>query len=236
MQAARAEVQSLASCQVLQGSHAPLRVQFLGCVAYQPVLELQESLVAAKLAGELADDLLLLEHEAVYTLGRGAAEADLRGAPTITGVPMFRVGRGGGVTFHGPGQLVGYPIVHLRPSRDVQRYVRVLERSLISTCEGLGIEACARPGETGVWVGEEKIASIGIGVRRGIAYHGVALNVTTDLTFFDRIVPCRTAGLRMTSIMRSLGCSPPMTSVADRFAESFAAAFFGGVCDGGRIA
>lgn len=202
-----------------------LRVRFLGRVRYAQALAMQEELIAAKIAGDDRDDLLLLEHEAVYTLGRSANAADLLDAPVETGAPVFRIGRGGGVTFHGPGQLVGYPIVHLRPSRDVHRYIRMLERSLTATCAELGVDAGVRPGETGVWVGEEKIASIGIGVRHGIAFHGVALNVDTDLTYFDRIVPCRSAALRMTSLERRLGVAPPLELVAHRFGKCFAACF-----------
>lgn len=200
-----------------------LRVRFLGSIAYERALAMQEALVAEKISGDDGDDLLLLEHEAVYTLGRAANAADLLDAPAETGAAVFRIGRGGGVTFHGPGQLVGYPIVHLRPSRDVHRYIRLLERSLIETCAGFGVDAGVRQGETGVWVGDEKIASIGIGVRRGIALHGVALNVSTDLSYFDRIVPCRTVGMRMTSLLRQCGAAPPLESVAVRFGRCFAA-------------
>jgi lipoate-protein ligase B len=201
-----------------------LGARYLGRVPYGPVLAMQESMVAAKLGGDSSEgDLLLLEHEAVYTLGRAASEADLLGAADRTGVPVFRVGRGGGVTFHGPGQLVGYPIVHLGPSRDVHGFIRKLEASLIATCAELGVAARVVEGQTGIWIGREKIAAIGIGVRRGVAWHGVALNVSTDLSYFDAIVPCRTPGLPMTTLERQLGWAPRVEEVAERFAACLGA-------------
>ena len=173
-----------------RGAAAGLRVRRLGRVPYASALRLQEELVAAKLAGEREDDLLLVEHDAVYTLGRGADERDLRGTPARLGVPVFRIGRGGGATYHGPGQMVAYPIVHLRHGRDVHRYVRGLENALIATLAGFGVAAHTVASETGVWTAAGKIASIGIGVRRGVSFHGVALNVCTDLDYFRQIVPC----------------------------------------------
>jgi lipoyl(octanoyl) transferase len=201
----------------------PLRVRFLGRCDYEEALLLQESLVAAKIGGDEVDDLLLLEHPPVYTLGRGADEGDLLGAPRRMRVPVHRVGRGGGATFHGPGQLVAYPIVRLRPSgRDVHRYIRALEQALIATCARFGASAGVRPGITGVWVEDEKIASIGIGVRRGIAYHGVALNVTTELSYFEQIVPCRAADTKVTSLQKETGIAVAVQRVAGVFAECFA--------------
>jgi lipoate-protein ligase B len=201
-----------------------LRVRFLGLCDYAAALRLQESLLAAKIAGDEVDDLLLLEHPPVYTLGRGAEEADLLGTPQRLGVPVHRVGRGGGATFHGPGQLVAYPIVRLRPSsRDVHRYIRALEQVLIATCARFGVVAVARSGSTGVWVEEEKIASIGIGVRRGIAYHGVALNVTTELSYFQQIVTCREANMKVTSLQKQTGTALAIEDVAGTFAQNFAA-------------
>ena len=200
-----------------------LRVHELGCVPYAEALALQESLVAANAGGAADDELLLLEHPPVYTLGRGADATDLLGAPERLGVPVYRVGRGGGATFHGPGQLVAYPIVRLRAAgRDVHRYVRTLEAALIATCEEFGVTAVAPVGQTGVWVGEHKIASIGIGVRRGIAYHGVALNVSTDLSFFAHIVPCRQSGLAVTSLAEILETLPSVALVGSVFAEHLA--------------
>jgi lipoyl(octanoyl) transferase len=207
-----------------------LGVRELGCVPYGEALSLQESLLAARAAGERGDELLLLEHPPVYTLGRGADAADLCGAPERLGVPVYRVGRGGGATFHGPGQLVGYPIVRLRAAgRDVHRYVRGLEAALVATCARLGVTACAPRGQTGVWADGRKLASIGIGVRRGVAYHGVALNVSTDLSYFAHIVPCRTSGLAVTSLAQILAAPPPLSMVGRVFAECLAAQLG---CDG----
>jgi lipoate-protein ligase B len=207
------------------GHAPPLHVRYLGRVAYETALELQESALAAKIAGDPADDLILLEHPPVYTLGRGASAADLQAAPAGRDVPVHRVGRGGGATFHGPGQLVSYPIVCLRPSgRDVHRYIRALERVLVGTCAKMGVNAQAAAGQTGVWVGERKIGSIGIGVRRGVAFHGTALNVAGDLSLFAPIVVCRSPGLRVTSVEAELGWAPPIERVAVFYAETFAAA------------
>jgi lipoyl(octanoyl) transferase len=203
-----------------------LTVHDLGVAPYAEALALQENLVARKIAGEADDYLLLLEHPPVYTLGRGADAQDLRGADQLMGVPVFRVSRGGGVTFHGPGQLVAYPILTLhRGGRDVHRYVRTLEDVLIGVCAEFGIVAERQPGLTGVWTGGAKIASIGIGVRRWTTFHGIALNVSTDLRFFTRIVPCRMPDVRMTSMAVELGAAPPVRDVAMRFAARFRVAF-----------
>ena len=203
-----------------------LAVRDLGVCPYETALVLQEELLARRVAGDIEDQLILLEHPAVYTLGRGADAEDLRGADQILGVPVFRVSRGGGVTFHGPGQLVAYPIITLRRGgRDVHRYVRTLEEVLIGVCGDFGITAARRDGLTGVWVGDAKIASIGIGVRRWTTFHGVALNVSTDLRFFAHVVPCRMPDVRMTSMAVELGAAPSMTAVAARFEDRFRAAF-----------
>jgi lipoate-protein ligase B len=192
---------------------------------YQEALTLQEELLAAKIAGAPLDYLLIVEHEAVYTLGRGANEAELLGAPERLGVPVFRVGRGGGVTYHGPGQLVVYPIMRLsRGGRDVQRYVRNLEQVIVETCRRYGVSAIARPELTGVWVGDCKIASIGIGVKRWITYHGLALNVSTDLKYFEDVVPCRMPSLRMTTLEAVMGRCISLQEVADTLIDCFTAA------------
>jgi lipoate-protein ligase B len=198
-----------------------LVVRDLGTCPYAAALALQEDLVSRKLAGDLQDYLLLLEHQPVYTLGRGADAADLLGADRSLGVPSFRIGRGGGVTFHGPGQLVAYPILTLRHARDVHRYVRTLEEVLIRTCADFGLTAGRRDGLTGVWVRDRKIASIGVGVRRWTTFHGVALNVTTDLRFFTPIIPCRMPDVRMTSIALELGMAPAMADVRSAFVGAF---------------
>jgi len=194
-------------------------VRELGLLPYATALAMQEALAAGNASGENGDEILLLEHPPVYTLGRGADAADLQGAPERLGVPVHRVGRGGGATFHGPGQMVAYPIVRLRAAgRDVHAYVRSLEAALIATCAHFGVSAEAPSGQTGVWADGRKLASIGIGVRRGVAYHGVALNVTTDLTFFAHIVPCRTSGLAVVNLADLLGWSPSLVEVGRVFA------------------
>jgi lipoate-protein ligase B len=203
-----------------------LVVRELGTCAYATALALQEEILARKIAGDANDYLLLLEHEPVYTLGRGADGADLLGADHGLGIPSFRVSRGGGVTFHGPGQLVAYPLLTLgRGGRDVHRYVRALEEVLIRVCRGFSTAAGRREGLTGVWVGTAKIASIGVGVRRWTTFHGVALNVSTDLSFFARIVPCRMPDVRMTSLAIELGFTPAMGEVRNAFVHEFCSVF-----------
>jgi lipoate-protein ligase B len=221
---------------------ASLVVHDLGLCAYAAALALQEELVARKIGGTAGSDtaasdtaashadtddhLLVLEHQPVYTLGRGADAADLLGADQRLGVPVFRVGRGGGVTFHGPGQLVAYPILTLaQAGRDVHGYVRRLEAVLIDVCAAFGIVAQRRDGITGVWVGAAKIASIGVGVRRWTTLHGIALNVSTDLRFFESIVTCRMPELRMTSMAKELRVAPAMRHVRAVFVERFRSAF-----------
>lgn len=199
-----------------------LRVHHLGRIEYGRALALQQDLVTRKLAGDDVNHLLLLEHDPVYTLGRGANEADLCCADERLGVPVFRVGRGGGVTFHGPGQLVAYPILTLpKAGRDVHRYVHNLEDVLIAVCAEFSVAARRHPDEIGVWVEGRKIASIGVGVRRWTTLHGVSLNVSTDLAFFSAVVPCRTPGLPMTSLQQELGWAPSMATVEEVFVDCF---------------
>jgi lipoate-protein ligase B len=199
---------------------ASLSVARLGLVDYAAALELQNAAVAARLRDEIGDTLLLLEHPHVYTLGRGADARYIINAPE--GVPIYRVSRGGQVTYHGPGQLIGYPIVKLAGARrDVSRYLRKLEQTLISALREFGIAASRRDGLTGVWAGTCKIGSIGVGIRRWVTLHGFALNVATDLAYFDAIVPCGIDGCRMTSIA---ALSHPQVTVAD-FAEAIERSF-----------
>ncbi len=203
-----------------------LVVRDLGRCPYGTALALQDELVGRKIAGVPHAYLLLVEHDPVYTLGRGADAHDLRGADQLLGVPVFRVSRGGGVTFHGPGQLVAYPILTLhRGGRDVHRYVRTLEEVLIGVCGEFGVAAARRDGLTGVWVGTAKIASIGVGVRRWTTFHGVALNVSTELHYFSQIVPCRMPEVRMTSMAVELGSAPPLADVGAALVRRFRGAF-----------
>jgi lipoate-protein ligase B len=183
----------------------PLEVGLPGRVEYARALALQEMLVARRLAGR-PDTLLLLEHPPVYTLGRGADPRHL-GRATAGDIAVVRTHRGGQVTYHGPGQLIGYPILDLRASfrTDVRWYLRMLEEVLISTLTDLGIAAERRPGLTGVWVRGRKIASIGVALRRWVTWHGFALNVDADLSGFAAITPCGIAGVEMTSVAREGG-------------------------------
>jgi lipoate-protein ligase B len=203
-----------------------LRVQDLGRCAYARAIAIQDEILARKMAGEADDHLLVVEHDPVYTLGRGADAADLRGAAERLDLPVFRVSRGGGVTFHGPGQLVAYPVLTLtHGGRDVHRYVRRLEAVLIGVCNRFGLPAERREGLTGVWVGDAKVASIGIGVRRWITFHGVALNVSTDLGPFRQVVPCRMPDVRMTSLALECTTAPTLVEVKAAFVHQFRAEF-----------
>lgn len=176
-----------------------LAIAWLGSVPYEAALGLQEGLLAARQAGAIGDLLLLLEHPHVYTMGRGASERYLIAPPAD--IPLYRVSRGGQVTYHGPGQLIGYPIIALDgAARDVHAYMRNLEQTLIDALAGFGIGAGRRAGLTGVWIDDRKIASIGVGIRRWVTMHGFALNVCPDLSFFGAIVPCGIEDCRMTSI------------------------------------
>ena len=194
-----------------------------GLVDYAAASAWQQTLVAQRIAAEIPDSLVLLEHPPVFTLGRGGDERYLLNPGQV---PVHRVGRGGEVTFHGPGQLVGYPILDLkRHGKDVHRYLRPLEGVLIATLAAWGITATRRDGLTGVWVGTDKIASIGIGVRRWVTFHGFALNVNTDLSYFSAIVPCGLPGVRMTSMQELLKEELPLDTVQSTIVRSFARIF-----------
>lgn len=186
---------------------AEIAVLDLGRRRYGEVLELQRNLCRRKVAGEITEDLLLLvEHQPVVTLGRSAKASSMpvpRKLLEARGVEVFEVERGGDVTLHAPGQLVGYPIIDLsRWKPDLHWYLRQLEASLIGALGNLGITAQRNPGKTGVWTGGRKIASIGIHVKQWITLHGFALNITTDLALFDLIVPCGIPDVVMTSVER----------------------------------
>jgi len=178
-----------------------LEVVQAGTVAYQEALDWQRQLAEDRIAGRLSHDvLLLLEHPPVVTLGRNSQAAHLL---EPSGIDVFEVERGGDVTFHGPGQLVGYPILDLSAyKRDLHWYLRTLEQALIAALAVLDIPGDRNPGFTGVWTRGRKIASIGIHVKQWVTWHGFALNVTTDLAHFDRIVPCGIQGVEMTSVER----------------------------------
>jgi len=210
-------------------SERVLEVIHAGRVPYGEALEWQRRLAQDRIAGRLAHDvLLLLEHPPVITLGRNShAEHVLADG---SGIEVFEIERGGDVTYHGPGQLVGYPIIDLTNHRqDLHWYLRTLEQALIDALARLGIVAERHPGYTGVWTGggERKIASIGVHVKQWVTWHGFALNVTTDLTAFDRIVPCGIAGVKMTSIEKERGAGSgelwdePIVAVIQGFESAF---------------
>lgn len=202
----------------------PIVARWLGRMSYADALALQEEIVARKRADDsLGDELLLLEHEAVYTIGRTPDRSSLLGAEHLPH-PVFAINRGGQATYHGPGQLVGYPIIDLRGgAQDLHRYLRWLEEILIELLSSYRIVAQTRSGLTGVWVEDRKIASIGVGVRQWITMHGFALNVSGDLSAFGQIVPCGIANVAMTSIEKESGQTPSVEEVALRAAEIFAA-------------
>jgi lipoyl(octanoyl) transferase len=200
-------------------------------VPYPEALDLQRSLVEERRAGRVDDLLLLLEHPHVLTLGvRGdggrshiLATAD---ALESRGVDVHEAGRGGDITYHGPGQIVGYPILDLRPDRcDVHRYVRDLEEVLIRTAADYGVAAGRVAGLTGIWVGRDKLAAIGVRIGRWITSHGFAFNVTTDLSYFDLIVPCGIADGGVTSLSRLVGRPIERAGVEERLVARFAEVF-----------
>src|SRR5436190_9876179 len=192
-----------------------LRVRWLGRVEFAQALALQEEIVAKKREDpSSSDELLLLEHEPVYTIGRTPDKSSLLGAAHLP-YPVFSINRGGQATYHGPGQLMGYPIIDLRRrGQDLHRYLRWLEQLLIDLLAEYGIAASRRESLTGVWVGDRKIASIGVGVRHWISMHGFALNVCGDLSPFNHIVPCGINNVVMTSIEKETSAAVSVACVA----------------------
>ena len=203
--------------------------RWLGLVSYSDGVVLQERAVDQLRSGEAPEQLLLLEHPHVLTLGRGADSSNVLANQQqldARSVEVHQTGRGGDVTYHGPGQLVGYPIINLKPDRcDVHRYVRDIEEVLIRTIAEFGIAGTRIPGLTGVWVGNEKIAAIGVRIARWITSHGFALNVNTDLSYFGMIVPCGIADKGVTSISRFAGRNIDIRDVASAVASNFGQVF-----------
>ena len=197
----------------------------LGRKAYDEVWDRQKKLVDERRLGTVPDTLILVEHDPVYTLGKNSNENHLLRSRD-TNIPVYQIERGGDVTFHGPGQLVGYPILDLHDHRlSVSWYIRTLEAVLIETLGQFFIEARRRAGLTGVWVGEEKIAALGVRLSRWVSMHGFALNVNTDINFFDGIIPCGIFEYDVTSMTRVLGKEVSMVEVEETLITIFRTLF-----------
>ncbi|MGQ9631549.1 MAG: lipoyl(octanoyl) transferase LipB [bacterium] len=201
----------------------------LGLIGYDEAYSLQRELVERRARGEIEDTLLLLEHLPVFTLGRNGAREHILADDSVLrreGIAVREADRGGDVTYHGPGQIVGYPIISLKDRRlGVKGYIRRLEEILISVCRDYGVDAGRIPGLTGVWVGEEKIAAIGIGARKWITYHGFALNVDPYLEHFKLIVPCGIRDKGVTSLAELLGRDVNIDEVKSKIEDSFLSEF-----------
>jgi lipoyl(octanoyl) transferase len=218
---------------------SPIEARWLGRIGYRDAWSLQKELLERRAAGEIPDQLLLLEHDAVLTLGRQADESHVLASPKELrrrGIEVIRVERGGEVTYHGPGQLVAYPIIRLADRGILVRpLVAALEAAMIATCAELGVQAFRRDGHPGCWVEGEpergrphrKVGALGLRIERGVSYHGIALNIDVDLRDFELIDPCGMPGLVSTSIAEELGrtAEAPSTAVVERAGAHFAAAF-----------
>jgi len=207
-----------------------LQSSFLGTIPYGNALELQRKLVEQRRNDEISDQLLLLEHPHVITLGTSSHESNVLvddEQRRLLGIELFETGRGGDVTYHGPGQLVGYPILDLKPDHcDLHRYVRDIESALIQALATFDLVCGRKEGLTGVWLGDEKIAAIGVRVSSGwITSHGFALNVNTNLQFFDAIVPCGIREHGVTSMHRALNQEIAIGAVVSAVADAFARVF-----------
>lgn len=206
-----------------------LHVEQLGLVDYAAALELQKEKVAQRKVDAIPDTLLLLEHPHVYTLGRNARQENMLVSSewlASRGAEVFHTDRGGDVTYHGPGQLVGYPILDLiQHRRDISWYMRSLEEVFIRTARDWGIEAGRSPGAAGVWVGNDKLVAMGVHLSRWVTSHGFALNVNTDLRYFDWIVPCGLHGKGVTSLAQLLGRGVEMEDVAERVVKHLGEVF-----------
>jgi lipoyl(octanoyl) transferase len=204
--------------------------RYLGLVPYAEAHELQKELTEKRKADEIPDTFLLLQHPHVITLGRAADRTNIladEATRARLGVELHETGRGGDVTYHGPGQLVGYPIIKLLPGRqDIRRYVRDIQEVLIRTARDFGVEGEPRGGEhVGVWVGDDKLAAIGIRISRWVTMHGFALNVTTDLNYFQLIVPCGIRGHGVTSLQQLTGKQFALQEVAEHVTKHFGEVF-----------
>ncbi len=201
----------------------PLRLLDLGTRDYAEVWALQKDLLAARQRDEIVDTLVLVEHPDVITMGRGGHRENVLDAADV---PVFEIERGGDVTYHGPGQMVGYPILLLREDeRDLHQYLRRLEEVIIRTLADLGLAAARRPGSTGVWCGEHKLASIGVAVKKWVTMHGFALNVCTDLGRFAAINPCGLQATVMSSVQNELARPVTVGEVRAALLAHFAQVF-----------
>ena len=207
------------------GQAVPLDIRHLGRISYASGLALQERLVEERKQGVVGDTLLLLEHDPVVTLGRNARAENLLISEDLLrarGVDLFEVGRGGDATYHGPGQVVGYPIIEIREGRrDVHRYVRDLEEVMIRMCGDYGFRARRITGKSGTFVGDDKIGAIGVRISRWVTSHGFAFNVNTDLSGFDLIVPCGLRDQGVTSLSKLLGDDIDQAEVEERLGARF---------------
>jgi lipoyl(octanoyl) transferase len=198
----------------------------LGTVDYAEAHRLQKELQAKRISGEIGDTVLLLEHPPVLTMGRSAKEQHVLAAPEVLaarGISVHEVGRGGDVTYHGPGQLVAYPIIDLKPDRrDVRKYMWSLEETMIRTCADFGLSATRVEGLNGAWVGDRKVGAVGVRISRWVTMHGLALNANSDLTHFDLIVPCGIQDRKVTSLSAEIGRTVFATDVIDPLARHFA--------------
>lgn len=207
-----------------QTAPTPLAVLDWGRTRYEAAWKAQDALVARRIAQEIPDTLVFTEHEPVYTVGlrRGAEQNLVWSAAHLAreGIEVVKTNRGGDITYHGPGQIVGYPIIDLSPRKDLHEYLRFLEQVMINTVGSFGLVATRREGKTGIWVGTRKVAAIGVAVRRWVAYHGFALNVNPDLAHFEGIVPCGIGATEgtVTSLQVELGRELDLADVKNKLA------------------
>jgi lipoyl(octanoyl) transferase len=198
----------------------------LGTVDYAEAHRLQKELLAKRIAGAIGDTVLLLEHPPVLTMGRSSKERHVLAPPEVLearGISVHEVGRGGDVTYHGPGQLVAYPIIDLKPDRrDVRKYVWSLEETMIRTCADLGLPAARVEGLNGAWIGDRKVGAVGVRISQWVTMHGLALNANSDLTHFDLIVPCGIQDKSVTSLSAELGRTTFVADVIEPLARHFA--------------
>ena len=211
---------------LLLGHGGALTVDRLGTVPYVPTWELQDELADQRRGRRIGDRLLLLEHFPIYTLGRGGDESNLlasRERLREIGAELVRIDRGGDITFHGPGQIVAYPILELKDPLDLRRYVRTLEAAIIDTAAAFGVAGDRLDRYPGIWVdGERKLGAIGVRVKRGVTTHGLALNVNTELRWFDEMIPCGIHDKGVTSLAAELGHPVAMDEVEDELARQLA--------------